>query len=390
MKKPGILLMLVLVIFSCKSPEKLLQEGNYDEAIDRSIKKLQKGNAKDEDKVVLDRAYRLAQERDQSRITFLREENKPENWEEIYMRLSGMSARQEKLQRVQPLTIKGKRVNFRYVDYNADIIEAKTNAAKYFYERGVALMDMDTREGYREAFYNFQKVRNYRASDYPELDQMMDDALYYGTSRVLIDVENRLPYRLPADFFREVHSINTDGLNGNWVEYHLAPLSKDTYYDYYIDIILNNVIVEPPATESNEYVRTKRVRDGEEPKRDGEGNIVHDADGKVVNVPRYKELECKVYEIKQIKTVTVTGEIHYLSADPKSLIRKVPVAGSSVFEVVSGRAVGDREALLPEDLEIIKREKVPFPEDMDMIMDCAPILRDAITDAIRNNRNAIY
>jgi len=97
-----------------------------------------------------------------------------------------------------------------------------------------------------------------------------------------------------------------------------------------------------------------------------------------------------VYEIKQIKAATVSGEIHYVSTDPKSLIRKVPVAGTTVFEHVSGRAVGDRNALLPEDWEIIKREKANFPPDLDMLMDCAPILRDAATHAMQDNRNTIH
>ena len=390
MKKSGFtLFLMVLLVFSCKSPERLLQEGNYEEAIDRSLKKIQRGNDKEDDRVILREAFRYANNNDRERIDFLLQENRPENWDEIYWKYVSLDQRQNQIETVLPLYVKGRKLDFKLEDYNAQIIEAKTNAAEYFYEEGVSLMETDTREAYRQAFYNLQKVREYRPSDYPDLDQRMDEALYLGTSRVLISVDNRIPVRLPADFFREVHSVNTAVLTGNWVEYHLARLDKDTYYDYYVTIILDRAYVEPPVTESREYIRTKEVQDGYQSKRDSEGNVIKDENGKIVKEPRYKEIECKVYEIKQIKTATVSGEIHYILANPKSLVRKVPVAGTTVFEHISGRAVGDRNALLPEDWEIIKREKAKFPPDLDMLMDCAPILRDAATDAMRDNRNAI-
>lgn len=390
MRKSAYLLLLLAFILSCKSAEKLLQQGNYDEAIDKSIKKIQKGNAKDDDKEVLNKAYKLANERDLSRIDFLLEESRPENWDEIYWRYYDLDVRQDKVQKVMPLTIKGKKVKHPVVNYNSKIIEAKTNAAKYFYEEGRALMKENNKAAYREAYFNFSKVKEYRPSDYPDLNGLMDEAGYLGTSRVLIEIESRLPQRLPAEFFREVHSVNTGILDGNWVEYHLAPLDRNTQYDYFVTIVLQHAVVEPPVTESKEYVRTKRVQDGEREKRDEDGKVITGSDGKPLKEPVYKDIECKVYEIKQTKAATVSGEIHILSATPDRLIRKVPVAGTTIFEQLSGRAVGDRDALLPEDWEIIKRDKVEFPPDLELLMDCAPVLRDAATDAIRNNRNAIF
>jgi len=391
MKKSGFsIFLIILLVFSCKSPERLLQEGNYEEAINRSLKKIQKGNDKEEDRLILYEAFRYANNNDKGRIDFLLQENRPENWDEIYWKYISLDGRQNRINTVLPQYVKGRELVFNFEDYNARIIEAKTNAAEFFYNEGVSLMEVDTRESYRQAFYNLQKVREYRPSDYPDLDRRMDDALFLGTSRVLVIVENRIPVRLPADFFREVHSVNTAALNGNWAEYHLARLDKETHYDYYVTITLDRAYIEPPVTESREYIRTKEVQDGYRSKRDADGNVITDENGKVVKEARYKEIECKVYEIKQIKAATVSGEIHYVSTDPKSLIRKVPVAGTTVFEHVSGRAVGDRNALLPEDWEIIKREKANFPPDLDMLMDCAPILRDAATHAMQDNRNTIH
>ncbi|MBN1951337.1 MAG: hypothetical protein JW801_09035 [Bacteroidales bacterium] len=389
MRKSVYVLLGLLLIFSCKSAEKLLQEGNYDEAIDKSIKKIQRGNAKDDDKQVLDKAYKMANERDLKRVDFLLEENRPENWEEIYWRYSDLDIRQEKVQTVMPMTLKSKKINYPRVDYNSRIIEAKINAAAHFYTEGLALMKGNTKEAFREAYFNFNKVNEYRPSDYPELKGLLDEAAFLGMSRVLLEVDNHLPVRLPPQFFHEVGNVNTHILDGNWVEYHLAPSNK-IQYDYYVVIMLNHVQVDPPVTESKEYVRTKKIQDGERDKKDSEGNVIKDSNGKPVKEPVYKNIECKVYEIRQTKAATVSGEIQILSAQPERLIRKIPLAGTSIFETRSGRAVGDRNALTEEDLALIKRGKEEFPPDIDLIMDCAPVLRDAATDAIRNNRNAIY
>ena len=199
-----------------------------------------------------------------------------------------------------------------------------------------------------------------------------------------------MPVKLPASFYNEVHSINTTGLNGNWVEYHLAPLDRDTYYDYYITIVLNQMLVEPPTMKNEEYMRRKRVQDGFEYALDSRGNVMKDSLGNDIKIPKYKELVCTVIQTYQHKAITIKGELQYVSTNPERLIQKIPIAATSVFEHKSGKAVGDRDALEREDWAIINSDEVPFPDDMQMARDCAPILNAAITDAIRNNRNLIH
>ncbi len=380
----------LLLLTCCRSPEKLLQKGDYDAAIDKSIKVIMKGKAKNDDKVLLDKAYKLANQRDQQRIDFLVKENRPENWEEIFQRYTALDNRQKRVQQVLPLTISGKQVNYPFIDYTSKIVEAKKNAAKYFYKAGLDQMDMNTKEGYRQAYFDFLKVRDYRPSDYPDLDNLINDARYYGISRVLIDLDAQLPMKLPGSFYDEIRNINIADLNGNWVEYHLGRVDRETVYDYLITIKLRQVEVTPPLVETSEYMRRKKVEDGYEYVLDSRGNVMKDSLGNDIKVPRYKNLICTVIKTRQFKSATVNGEIDFVSINPRRLLKKEPVAGSMVFEHISGKAVGDREALLREDWDLINVDELPFPDDIHMILDCAPILRQAITDAVRNNRNLIY
>jgi hypothetical protein len=390
MKKYLFPVLFFLFIIGCKSPEKMLQEGDYESVIDKTVKDIVKGKAKDDDKILLDKAYNLANQRDLQQIDFLLLEKKPENYEQVYYLYSALSARQSKVQQALPFTINGKQVNYRIVDYNTKIAEAKKNAAKYFYNTGVSRMELQSKEGYREAFYNFLKVKEYRPSDYSDLEKRLSDSRYYGTSRVLLQVESRLPGKVPTEMFNNLRNINTDGLNTEWVEYDLKQLDRKAVYDYYITVRIRSIEITPPGISSREYVRRKRVQDGYEYVLDGRGNVRKDSLGNDIKVPKYKDLVCTVIETKQFRSASIRGDVEFVSTNPERLLKNEPVAGTSVFEYVSGKFVGDRDALLPEDLKLVNMDEVPFPDDFSMLDDCTLIMRQAISDLIRNNRNIIY
>ncbi len=383
-------MLLLAVLFACKSPEKLLQQGDYDEVIDRGIKKQLKGKADNADRELMDKAYRLANERDQSRIHFLLQEGKPENWDEIYRRYLALSNRQDRIQKILPYSVNGKVVDYTRVDYSEKIVEAKTNAARFYFERAEENMRLNTKEAYRQAYADYGIARDYRAVDYPGIGVKIERSRELGISRVLIEYDNKLQYRLPREFFDEIDNLNTARFNSQWVEYHLAPLEPDMVYDYYIAVVLNSLEVIPPLEEREEYIRQKRVQDGFDYVLDNRGNVMKDTLGNDIKVPRYKDLSARVIRIRQYQSATLKGEVEFMATHPNRLLKRESVQGTSVFEHVSGKATGHREALLPEDLDLIQLDEVPFPAEERLIMDCVPILRDAISDLIIDSRRLIY
>lgn len=97
-----ILVLGTIIMFSCKSPSKLLDDGNYDKVIDRCVKKMLKGNAKAEDMLMLDKAYQLANQQDNESIRLLKSEGRPENWERIYFAYNRLDWRQKEVRKVLP------------------------------------------------------------------------------------------------------------------------------------------------------------------------------------------------------------------------------------------------------------------------------------------------
>ncbi len=383
------LCILIVLVIACASPGKLLRKGNYDAAIDKSVKKIMKKPDAEDEAIVLDKAYKLANERDRERIKYLKLEGNPDTWDEIYYLYSALKNRQSKVRPVLPIHVKGRTINYEYIDYDREIVEAKNNAADYYFEHAVKLMDQNTKEGFRQAYIEFVQANQLAGTKYENIDLLMDEARYLGISRALVQVANQSGTRLPEDFLDHILLINTDGLDSEWVEYHLRPMDDEIDYDYIININLNIVDVSPEMIDRNEFMREKTMEDGFDYVLDARGNVMKDTLGNDIKIKRYKDISCTMIEQYQRKTATIEGEVEFNSLRPFRLLKKEPVGASSHFEHVSGRAIGEIEALEKKDRRLLGVDPLPFPDDMEMIYECTEGLQAAISDVIRRNRQII-
>ena len=90
------------------------------------------------------------------------------------------------------------------------------------------------------------------------------------------------------------------------------------------------------------------------------------------------------------KACRIDGDVEVIQMNPNKVLKKDPIGAQSNFENISSRALGDIQALNPEQLERTKTSIVPFPTDIEMVMRCSESLKMAIRGAIQNNRRFIY
>jgi hypothetical protein len=384
----GTMLFLALMI-GCASPEKLMMQGNYDAIIEKSIKNLIKNPNSEEDAVLLDKAYTLANERDLERVKYLKIEGNPNTWDEMLGLYSSLKNRQSSVKRVLPLHLDGRTVQYEFVDYDAEIVAAKNKAAEYYYNHGLSLMENKTKESYRQAYYELVKAKDYSGGSYRNLDQIINEARELGMSRALISVENRTIINLPPEFTDGLIAVNARDINTNWVEYYTRQLDKTMKFDYYIDIILQVIEVSPDLVQNTDLIEKKTVENGFEYALDARGNVMKDTAGNDIKIKKYKEIQCTVIETHQVKDCNIRGEIEFTSVNPQALLKKQPIAAGTHFEHVSARAVGDVNALSPEKKQLVAIEPIPFPDDIRMIIDCTETLKRSIYEAITYNRGII-
>lgn len=379
----------LLLITGCSSSKKLMQRGNYDALIQKSIKNLIKDPSSEEDALMLDKAYNLANERDLERIKYLKTENNPRSYDELYQIYSGLKNRQTSVKKVLPLRINGRTIQYEYVDYDRHMVEAKKNAAEYYYDNATKLMNNNTKESYRQAYYEFRKSKDYMGSAFPNIDNLINECRYLGISRVLVGVVNNTLFKLPDDFISNILTLDTREFSGEWIEFHVRKLDNQTVYDYYVDLVLQHIDISPDMVSDKDYVEKKTIEDGFNYVLDSRGNVMKDSLGNDIKVKKYKDITCTVIETFQQKHCTLQGYLEIISLNPKQLLKKEPVAASTHFEHVSARAIGDINALKPETRKLIEQKRLPFPDDFTMIYDCTETIKLSIRDALQANRSLI-
>ncbi|MCK4749133.1 MAG: hypothetical protein KAT15_18900, partial [Bacteroidales bacterium] len=351
-------------------------------------KLIRKPNA--EDAAEMDRAFHLANDRDQERIRYLVAENNPDNYDEVFNKYNMLKERQRKVRTVTPLEIDGKTYSYTYVDYDAELIAAKKKAADYFYNNGKGLLENALqKQDYRDAYYQLNKAAEYSGGQFPDIDAMIYDARLKGISRVIVDVANQTPLKLPPQVEEDLISFDTRGLDNEWVEYHFKHLNDDIAYDYSIFVKLLSIKVSPDDVKDIDEIFTKKISDGYDYVLDANGNVMKDTAGNDIKLQKFKEITCTLIETQQFKSVEIRGEVEIFSMKPERLIQKEPFGASNQFEHSSARAVGDVNALTEAALQKTKQEKIPFPTDVDMVMTCTETIKPAIRNAIYANRQYI-
>ena len=231
MKKILILIIAAIVVASCGSAKKQMQRGNYDAVISKSVKQLVKKPDSPEDARLLDQAFKIANERDLERIKYLKMENNPNNFDEIFGRYESLKSRQSLVRTVLPINLNGRSINYEYIDYDAEIVTAKRKAAEYYYTNGKKLLQNSDKESYRIGHDQLVRARDYSGDGYPDLNELIIKARNMGISRVLVQIENSARILIAPDFQDELLAFNTQGLNSDWVEFHFRHLNDKLEYD---------------------------------------------------------------------------------------------------------------------------------------------------------------
>jgi hypothetical protein len=384
-----VIFILTILLAGCGSSKKQLEKGNYDAAIQKAVKDLRK-DPKDTKQIdILNQAYKIANEQDNERVRMLKMEGKPNSWDEIYLVYKALNDRQALVRTLPPLNMNGRSIEFPYVDYIQDMVNAKRKAADFYYAHGDELMKSGIKESYRQAFAEYMRAKEY-VGDYEGIDNKIQDAKLRGTSKVFISIQNSSLLKFPKEFEDDLLALDLPRLNSEWVEYSIQNLNENTQYDYYVNVNVKNIMVSPDQSLQRDSVIKRRIEDGFTYVMDKKGNVMKDSLGNDIKQTKYKNLQCALVETIQSKTCRIDGDVDVIQMNPNKELRKDPIRAESNFENISSRALGDIQALNANQLERTKTSIVPFPTDIEMVIRCSQSLKMAIRGAIQNDRRFIY
>ena len=266
-------------------------------------------------------------------------EGKPNSWDEIYLVYKALNDRQSLVKTVTPLNANGRSVDFPYVDYVPDMVNAKRKAADFYYAHGNELMKSSIKESYRQAFAEFLRAKEY-VGDYEGIDNKIQEAKFQGMSRVFVSIQNTSIIKFPKEFEEDLLALDLPRLNSEWVEYYTQNLNENTQYDYFVNVNIKNIAVSPDQSVQRDSVIKRDIEDGFSYVLDKKGNVMRDSLGNDIKQKKYKTVQCALVETIQSKACRIDGDIEVIQMNPNKQLKKDPIGAQSNFENISSRASG--------------------------------------------------
>ena len=380
-------LLVIAFIFSlvaCKAPTKLLETGNYDDAINVSLKRISGKKKKSEHVAALEDAFAKAMYQDLRLIDNLKAENRSENWIQIFDLYTEIDHRQQKIEPLVPLIDEnGYEAKFKFIRVAPLITEAKENAADHHYNAGLAFMD-NARRGdklaARSAFAEFDAIGRYYSS-YKQRSQLLEEAHTLGITHVIIKTSNASLASLPPNFEQVLLDFSVSDINTQWKQYHTTPQSG-LNFDYTINVKLTEIGLGPEVQNSREYIDHKEIEDGFDYVLDDNGNVMKDSLGNDIKVPRTMIIKANVIEVFQQKIAGVSGRIEYIDNNTNNMLRAENINVDAVFENYASTYMGDKRALSEESWARIGNQPLPFPTNEALLMQAAQQLQPAVKQKI--------
>lgn len=385
------LIMAVLLLGGCNSVkrnQKFLARGNYDQAIELAVKKLQKDKtlARNEEHIVLlEEAYKKANDEDQRQINFLKKENNLKSKRQLYYLYQGLERRQQLIRPLLPLYIssEGRNARFKMKDYSDEAIAAKQVLGEALWNQSDRFLQTNDKMQARTAYELLSELEDLGLG-YMGLSQKLDDALYLGTDFVFVTLNNRSGQIMPRQLERELLDFNTYGLDNFWTQYH-NERNPNIDYDYGIALNFRQIEFSPERISEKEVRRTKRIKDGWEYKRNREGKIMKDEEGNPIKVDIYTTVSAILTITEQFKAATVGGNVVYRDLNQGRDIDRFPMGAEFIFENVFATFRGDERALSDDDLLLVENRFVPFPNNAQLLLDASDDIKGRLKEILRNN-----
>ena len=371
----AIVLFCLPLMVAAQSPQKLIDRGEYDQAMDVAIERLEKGRGDATGNYVsLKLAYETANRQDEQKLISIKSSGAPDIWYDVFLTYQPMQRRYEKLENIRE-RLESDRVNITPVDYSADLEAARTNAITYLYAHAQSLLKSGSPEDGLQAYTELLKVSRLQR-DYKDTEKLMRKAMGTGFGKAFLEMKNRSDMPLSPDYMERMTEFELKPQERIFLDYARREVPGEVY-PLIIRIDIDEVEISPGTVSEKEY--TTSLKDPESVDEEYQDETKKEADMKH---PDYNK--CKVTEVFQVKTAMMRGKVKYIDGNTGALLYVVPVKALSRFENRTATASGDMYACPPEVMPLLDAPKKKFPSNADMLVEVgkefSTLVRNVIWD----------
>ena len=360
-----LLITATLIVSGCKSIEKLVDEGRYDEAIVVATKKLA-GKKKKKTKHIraLEEAFAKVNQRDLAYISDLKSHGDPSAWEQVHDYLLDISERQNRVIPFLPIVSKDGYVgHFEMIDTRPLINEAAHEAATHRLETGKFKLTQAQSNGNKllaqEAFYDFEVADRYQ----PEIRNVSDlktEAYLLGVFHVLVKRDNRYERDFGSFIPFGLHKIDS-----RWVKYHDNTSDHD-HFDLVTDLIVKRIELSPEREQINNFIETKEIEKWVDA-IDQNGNLVVDSSGNRIQVKQIEVIQAEITEVIRTRKALFDGTAEIRDFNSGAILDRKFFTHEIDFNSDACTFRGDRRAISNTVIKRIDHVLLPFPSDVQLV-----------------------
>ncbi|MBN2639188.1 MAG: hypothetical protein JXR65_08905 [Bacteroidales bacterium] len=383
MKKLLPFVLMTIFLAGCKSSEKLLQQGDYDQAINKSFKKVVSNPSDSKQISILRKSLKLANQQDLDAIKQLQNDGNPASEPIIYKHYLSLDQRQNLIQRLPDQVLR--HIGFKHTDFNSAISHSKKAAALYYHNEAVNLLETHDIYNARKAYYLLQSEASLTPGA-PGLSEMIKEARDAGTIHVIFEVQNSSGQEIPPAITEKLYQMNPNVIDRNWTLFDTYPV-KNRSYQYFVKLDINMIQVSPQQINRNTFEEKKKIADGWQYVLDRRGNVKKDSAGNDIKIPKYKIIRCQVTQVTLVQESSVISTIGIYNNATGRPVKVQNMQSHFVFNYRYGKARGNLKALDKQSLEMVSRGPMPFPDYPQLLIENLRVLKEKTEYFLRTNRN---
>ena len=367
--KKQLLVLISFVLISCggvKKTENAISSGNYDQAFDNAVQRLNKDKSKNAKQIpLLKEAYDKANQRDLAEISKLKGKTDTKSLERLLKKYQQLDVRQDEIILLEPLSYDGKTYQFKTKDYANDIAKAKKKYADNLYATATPLM-YGSKTNARKAFKILEEIQVFNPNYKADLNAQILATKKRGMDFVFVVLHNNVAAQLQdstsLSVLKNFASVRTGDFNNKWVEMHNVK-DYNVVYDYQADVYLDKITAIPEKLNTQVVPQEKKIQTGVKARVDANGKPVVDKNGNAINDPVYKTAKATVTLFQQIKSTVLDGKVVFKNLKTGAVINTTPLNGEAKLENVYGTYKGEPKVIDKKYHEALNNTKKQFPED---------------------------
>ncbi len=359
MKKIVYILAVALYLLSCSSGKNALEKGNYIDAISKAVNRLSNDPDNRKARQVISTGYPMAIEFYQEEIDNTLSSNDRMRWNRTLQIMEQVNYLSDQIRRVPA----ARQLVPNPKTYTSEITDVKNRAAEERYQEGLQLMQRQTRDDTKEAYFNFKEADRLVPA-YKDVLDRMQQAKELATLKVIVEPlpAPSMRYELTADFFytKVMEQLNNRFPAESFVNFY-SPDEAENAGMQYPDMVVHLAFFDFYVGKPNHYEETqtlKREVDVKTPVKVSKDSVRYEV-RKVM----------KTGKIKIITDEVASGGVLDLQIEEfqtRKLLVSEKIPGEYMWRNRYGIYVGDEDILTKEEIAIISNNAImpPGPQDM--------------------------